>query len=63
MSNKSFETLSETELLQLIPRTFIALENAKEFGGIEDIIILQSGLEKLMDRLVHLLLTTDGKGN
>jgi hypothetical protein len=63
MSNKSFETLSETELLQLIPRTFIALENAKEFGGVQDIVILESGLEKLMDRLIHLLLTTNGKGN
>lgn len=63
MSNKSFETLTETELLQLIPRTFVAIENAKEFGGIQDLVILESGLEKLLDRLAHLLLTTNGKGN
>jgi hypothetical protein len=63
MSNKSFETLTENEVLQLIPRTFVALENAKEFGGIQDITILESGLEKLLDRLAHLLLTNNGKGN
>lgn len=63
MSNKSFETLSETEVLEIIPRTFIALDNASEIGSVRDIVILKLGLEKLIDRLIELLLTTDGKEN
>jgi hypothetical protein len=63
MSNKSFETLSETEVLELIPRTFSALDHASEIGSVRDIVIMKMGLEKLIDRLIELLLTTDGKEN
>jgi hypothetical protein len=63
MSNKSFETLSETEVLEIIPRTFIALDHASEIGSVKDIVILKLGLEKLIDRLIELLLTTDEKEN
>lgn len=63
MSNKSFETLSETEVLEIIPRTFIALDHATQIGSVKDIIIMKMGLEKLIDRLIELLLTTDGKEN
>jgi hypothetical protein len=63
MSNKSFETLSETEVLELIPRTFVALDHATKIGSVQDIVIMKMGLERLMDRLVELLLTTDGKEN
>jgi hypothetical protein len=63
MSNRSFETLTETELLEIIPMTFIALENANEVGTIRDILILTNGLDRLLDRLIELLLTTDQNGN
>lgn len=63
MSRKSFETLTEPELLEIIPMTFIAIENALEFGTPRDIEILESGLSRLLDRLIELLLTTDGKEN
>jgi hypothetical protein len=63
MSRKSFETLTEPELLEIIPMTFIAIDNASKIGSVRDIVTLNLGLEKLIDRLIELLLTTDGKEN
>lgn len=63
MSRKSFETLTESEVLEIIPMTFIAIENATKTGNTWAKSTLEKGLEKLIDRLIELLLTTDGKGN
>lgn len=61
--SRQFETLTEPELLEIIPMTFIAIENCSEFGTAREMEILTIGLDKLLDRLIELLLTTDQNGN